>query len=239
MKMLKPVATAVAVIGLASVMAWQYVSNENLRRDNEGLKQVLAELKKLSDAPSVAATEGTVTEEQRDELLKLRAEVTQLRTQTNQIVVLTEANQKLRASLSAARAPQHATSSTKKGPQDALPQDIHPRETWAFRGYSTPEATMESVLSAMLNGDKAACLRGFSPDLVDEIDQQFSRAMERAKDDVPSEFRILDRKPLSEDEVVISVYVSSSKDTGGHAEDTVFRKIGGEWKVTKKQPPQN
>jgi hypothetical protein len=154
---------------------------------------------------------------------------------------LAEQNKRLAASLKE-KETSRTNSPTMKIPPDALPQDIHPKSTWAYRGYGTPDATIESVLSAMLNGDKAACLAGFAPEMRAEMDEEFESAVKQAKADDPAEFRILDRQPLSEDEMVLTVYITS-KDASGkieeHSEKTVFDRIGGEWKVTKKPAPKD
>src|SRR3569833_314 len=136
----KLVVSAIAAIGLASILGWQHFSNESLRQDNDALKLSLAALKQLSDVSTPAASEDTMNDEQRAEVLKLRVEVTELQTQTNQITVLMDANQKLRDSLRAARTPAQSGGSKKKNPEDALPQDIHPQDSWAYRGYAPPEA---------------------------------------------------------------------------------------------------
>ncbi len=246
MRKLKLIVPAIVVAGLASVLAWQYASNKNLRRDNDALRQALAELKPSQDVRDPDSSGETLTQEQRDELLKLRGEVTQLREQTNQIGDLADANKKLLVSLREAKAPQQASGSDKKkkGPEDALPQDIHPKDSWAFRGYATPEATVESVCWAMINGDKATMLKAFSPEMLPEMQEQMDKA--NFSDDIKkinqAEFRILDRQQLSDDEMVLTIYTSrqdANGDTTGNSEKTVFQKIGGEWKVTKKPPPDN
>jgi hypothetical protein len=246
----KFIVAAIVIVGLASLIAWQHASNESLRRDNDALKQTLADLKQLPEAPATATTEDALTDEQRAELLKLRAEVTGLREQTNQIGALADANQKLQTSLKEARASRANAGSgggsdaKKKKPEDALPQDIHPKDSWAFRGYATPEATIESTCWGMLNGDKATILAAFSPDMLPEMEKQLEGKdlkEELGKVNM-AEFRILDRRQLSDDEMMLTIYTSRQDDNGnttGNSENTVFQRIGGQWKVTKKPPPQD
>ena len=243
---LKVIVSAIAAIGLASVLVWQHFSNDSLRQDNDRLKQFLVASKQLSDVSAPAATDDTLKEDQQAELLKLRAEVTQLRTQTNQIGVLTEANQKLRDSLKDARTAQGQPNASKKklNPEDALPQDIHPKgDSWAFRGYATPDATIESTLWAMMNGDKATILGAFAPDMLPDIQKQMEKADFAAemKDMNMAEFRVLDRQQLSPDEMVLTIYTSRQDANGsvnGNSENTVFDRIDGQWKVTKKSAPE-
>ena len=163
MRKIKLIVTVAVIAGIASVLVWQYAGNASLRDDNDRLRQMLAELKQISEVSAPAPVDDTFTEEQRSELLKLRAEVTQLRMQTNQIAVLTEANQKLQTSLREARTQPRTAASQKKNPEDALPQDIHPKESWAYRGFSTPDATIESTRGATSTSRRYTFAFGVSP----------------------------------------------------------------------------
>jgi hypothetical protein len=241
MSRLKPIIAVVVLVGLGCVLAWQYTFNERLRRDNDALRGVIAELKHSQDIREPAATDDASKKEQLAELLRLRGEVTQLRGQTNQIASLAEANKKLVSSMKELES-SRTNALVKKSPPDALPQDIHPKATWAYRGFGTPDATMESILSAMISGDKATCLAGFLPEMQAEIDHDFENAVEQARADDKAEFRILYRQAVSDDEMVLSIHVTSQKPDGEieeHSEKTVFDRIGGEWKVTKKKLPEN
>ena len=99
---------------------------------------------------------------------------------------------------------------------------------------------MESVCYGMIHGDKATCLEGFSPEMLAKIGDQFEKAAENAKADDKAEFRVLDRKSLSDDEMVLTLYMTSINANGesaGRSEQTVFDRINGEWKITDKHPP--
>jgi uncharacterized protein YchJ len=244
---LKLIVSAIVAVGLATILVWLHFSNESLRQDNDGLKQSLAALKQLSETSAPVTTGETMGEEQRAELLQLRAEATQLRTQTNQIEVLTEANQKLKDSLKEARTASARTTGSKKQlkPEDALPQDIHPKESWAYRGYGTPDATIESTCWALVNGDAEAALKAFAPDLLPKMAKQLEGKdfAEEVKKMNMAEFRILDRQQLSPDEMVLTIYTARQDENGNKIgnsqEQTVFQRINGEWKVTEKPPPEN
>ena len=234
---LKLIVATLVVAGLALVLAAQYSSNEKLRRENEALKLVIAELKQSQDGRAPVSSDDGVSKEQLDELLKLRGEVTQLRGQTNQIAALMDANQKLRASLADSKIVQTNVTlrPMKKNPEDALPQDIHPKETWGYRGYSTPDATIESMSWAMFKGDKAAFMAGLSPEVLakmsTDIENDFDK--ELTSRDV-GEFRILDRQTLADDETAITIYSTRKNANGdyvGNSENLVFKKIDGQWKV--------
>jgi hypothetical protein len=238
---------AVVAIGMGVILWVQSSFNARLRRDNESLRGVMAELKQLQDVREPGATDDSSTKEQMAELLRLRAEATQLREETNQIGPLLEENKKLLVSLQSAKRPLSNESTgarVKKGPEDALPQDIHPKETWGYRGYASPDATVESTLWAMAHGDKAAMLEAFSPEMRSDMQKQmdgkdFAEAVTNMNF---AEFRILDRRPLSDDEMVLSIYTArqdANGNTKGNTEDTVFQRIGGEWKVTPRHEPNN
>jgi len=182
--------------------------------------------------------------EQLDELLKLRNEVTRLREETNKISALAEANQKLVASLKEAKAPPKDIQK-KKGPEDALPQDIHPRSSWAFRGFATPEAAVESFFWGQVNGNRTTLMEAFSPEMLPKVEEELKgkNLAEEARKIKTEEFRIVDRQQLSDDEVVLNIYTARHYDDGQFRFDnfnpTVFQRIGGEWKFTDKHAPDN
>jgi hypothetical protein len=241
MRKIKLITGAIAVAGIASVLTWQYTRNASLRDENDQLRQSLSGLKQIMEVSVPAAPDDTLTEAQRAELLKLRGEATQLREQTNQLAVMVEANQKLRISINEARAPRQTAVPQKKKPEDALPQDIHPKELWAFRGYGTPESTVESTCWAILNGDKETFLKAFGPDMLPEMEKAMEgRDMFADMKKSMLDFRVLDRQQISPDEMVLTISTARQDENGnkmnGSQEDTVFRRINGDWKVTKEKP---
>ncbi len=78
---------AVAVAAVAAAMAFQIRTQQQLRHENDSLRQQLTQLKtengNLSNQLSAMGDSLSVSNSQLAELLKLRAEVTQLRTLTN------------------------------------------------------------------------------------------------------------------------------------------------------------
>ncbi|HEY2081897.1 MAG TPA: nuclear transport factor 2 family protein [Verrucomicrobiae bacterium] len=246
MSKLKLVFAVLAVVGVACLWELEHLSNERLRRENESLRLSFAELKQSQDGREPVSADNSLTKEQLAELLKLRGEVTQLRGQTNEMISLRGQNEKLLTSLKDALKnvkPVQTNATAKKRPEDALPQDIHPRNSWTFRGYDSPDATAESLCWAMAHGDKAAFVAGFSPDTAAQMEndmkgKDFAEEMNSAD---MGEFRILDRQPVSDDEVVLTVYSTrkdANGDYAGSSEDTVFKKIGGEWKISDSAPPK-
>ncbi len=83
------------VAGAAIMMFLQYQTQQQLRHENELLRQQIAQLKADNqDAP--AANSQPATGEEFNELLRLRGEVGALRAQTNQLAKLQAQNQQLR-----------------------------------------------------------------------------------------------------------------------------------------------
>ena len=240
---LKLILALVVAIGLLAVCQWQHSSIGELRRENESLRATLAELKQQQEVREPAPTDDAQAKEQLAELLKLRGEVTLLRGQTNEIAGLAEANEKLTASIQELEHSEKK-SSVKKTPPNALPQDIHPKATWGYRGYGSPDATVESVLTAMLSGDKATFIAGFAPDMQARMEKDFNGKdiSEEIKKEDQAEFRVIDRQVVSDDEVVLNMYVSHKNPNGddeGSTEKTTFVRIDGQWKITEKPPSNN
>jgi hypothetical protein len=92
----------------------------------------------------------------------------------------------------------------------------------------------------MLNGDQATFLAGFAPDVEAQMEKNLNErgGPKAINPDEGTEFRILDRQAVSDDEMVLTLYVGG-KNANGHSEKTVFVKIDGAWKITEKPPPSN
>jgi hypothetical protein len=229
----KLILSLVALSGLALVAVLQREHLAKLRAENELLRAQFDDLH-AAQADASASANDSSTHERLSELLELRVEVTRLREQANQVGALKEANQNLATSLKELKG-SRTDIPKKKGPEDALPQDIHPRDSWAFRGYATPEATIESMLWARVNGDNAAMVQAFSPEEQPHIQKGLEKGDFSDNDKEMTEFRILDRRQLSNDEMVVLLYMTRLGANGKNVEDTgnaVIQRIGGEWKLT-------
>jgi hypothetical protein len=239
MSKIKFIAVAMVMAGAGSLLIWEHSLNEKLRLDNDSLRGAVAELKQAQSEREPVAADNSLSTEQLSELLKLRGEVTGLRERTNEMVALRQRNEALRASLKtmAASTPKVEAAERKKTlPEDALPQDIHPKESWAYRGYGSPEATVESMLWAISKGDKATFLGGMSPEEQARLEKELEGKdfAAEAKTLNPTEFRVLDRQVVSDDEMVMTVYSVRQKENGdadSNSQDMNFKRINGEWKA--------
>jgi hypothetical protein len=244
MARLKFIFGLIVIVTLAVLVAMQYQAGNSLRAENENLRRQFAELAQLRAENErlsnlVAHADNSLAQEQLLDLLKLRAEVTALRQQTNQLRILREENQRLQA-LATNRQAVSINRPAKKNPEDALPQDVHPKETWAFRGYASPEATIESMVWALTKGDRSTLVAGFTPEMLADIESHLNGKdfVQEATNDAARmmEFRILDRQARSDDEMVLTVWMAKRDEKGDidindNSEDTVFKRIDGQWKV--------
>jgi hypothetical protein len=201
--------------------------NETLRRQLDQLSSVTADNERLSNA-IVQATQDAA--DHTSELLKLRSEVTTLRRQTNELTALTRQNEQLRARGS-------DNSGGRQPPPDVPPQDIHPKENWVFSGYATPENALQSLLYGASQGDTNMLFAALAPEAFNELRKQMDKDKDRHIEDVKREmaqtvdFRITKREPISDDAISLGVYVNGRDH---HAEDLVFVRINGEWKLTER-----
>jgi cell division protein FtsB len=93
--LLKIGTSVVIVAGAALLIYLQYQTQQQLRAENDSLRQQIAQLKSENqDTP--AANSKPTSSDDFNELLRLRGEVSALRSQTNQIARLQTQNQQLR-----------------------------------------------------------------------------------------------------------------------------------------------
>lgn len=191
-------------------------SVEELRAENERIKAQITEA-------------GATGSEQMSELLKLRGEVSRLRQAANELNTLRAQNEQLRQAAGASPVASRATNA----PPDVPPQDIHPKETWSFSGYATPDATVQSMLWAMTQTNLDVMLHGLGPEMAAQFEQAIQQNGEKAVAGMTqlatrnTGFRIVNRSTISADEMDLTVYME-----GQNRQDTAkFKRIDGEWKL--------
>jgi FtsZ-binding cell division protein ZapB len=224
---------AVLVVALAAGIVVQSMRVSKLKAQNEALRQQVAELKAQADHLSNQASPPAApvtTDEDRSELLRLRNQAAQLKQVTNelqrlrtQVQQLQAANQQVRAAPAAAPGPD--TNAAATGPV--------PRESWAFAGYATPEATLQSAIFAMSQGDYQTFLASMSPEEAARMQKSFEgktpeQIAEEGRRETAkaSSFQILAKQELAPDRVVLNVFVAGED----RAQRIMMQKIGEEWK---------
>jgi hypothetical protein len=201
----------VALAMVAALWGMHMEANRRLREDAEAARRLLLRLEGLEVdnlrlSNIVVQANTPLLQEQLAELAKLRKEVEQLRHRTNDLQTMKSEIRRLRVELGNAR-----NVIASNAPPDVPAADIFPRDSWAFVGYDTPEAALESVNWAISQGNEEAYLASLAPDLQDAMQSELADGS--FADVGPLEmgnatgFRILDRETISENEQGITVYM--------------------------------
>jgi len=136
---IKLVLGVVVIAGAAVLIFVQYQIQQKLRAENDSLRQQMARLQ--SHSPDTAAgNSNPAANEDMNELLRLRGEVSALRSQTNQIARLQQQNQQLQTSL---------TNATQARQQSAAQADDQRAQERAF-GLLQINTAKVSVLDLMM-----------------------------------------------------------------------------------------
>ena len=203
----------ILVVGMAVALWYQKQILTASRAEFARLKQQLAAAQSGSAegkpaAPSSAAADK-LSAEQFNELMRLRGEVSQLRTR------LGETESRL---ANAQRANTTAPAENPAG--DAAEPAVVPRENWAWAGYATPEAAFTTVLWAMSKGDLQSLLASSTPEAKQALEREFAgkspaEATEALQQQIAGLQAIrLDRKKSASDDKVTFTLVSREEDNG-------------------------
>jgi len=239
---------AVLVMALVAGIVVQSMRVSKLKTQNEALRQQVAALQAQADHLSSQASQPAApaaTDEDRGELLRLRNQAAQLKQVTNelqrlrtQVQQLQAASQQVRAAPATPPAADSNAAVTATGPV--------PRESWAFAGYATPEATLQSALFAMSQGDYQTFLASMSPEEAARMQKSFEgKTPEQIAEEGRREtanarsFQILAKQELAPDRVMLNVFVAGED----RAQRIIMQKVGEEWKwagnAGRRQQPQS
>lgn len=238
MRYLLPVVLAGLLLASLAILFAERCKVAALREETQRLREELAAEQRL------IGTQGTGPGGQQNEELerlrtetgevhKLRNEVSQLRAGAKELGQLRTENQKLRT---ADRQLQAAPKTGVAAPSPATSQErYYAKEDWAFTGYATPEAALQSVVWAMREGDTRTFLASLAPEEMARVQKEWGNKSEaeisadakRGTDKI-SNLRILESKTLSDDEVVLNVYAAGGEDK---VQKISMKRIGGEWKL--------
>lgn len=200
--------------------------NASLRQQVAQLPQMAAETERLSNQVAQAQSAQSLAQRQARELLRLRGELGTLRQQ-----------QKERERLQAAQISRPLPSDN-AGPST----ESVPRAAWAFVGYASPEAAMESVVWAMSQGDLKTLLAGVTPETRKLLAQQYGGKPEsEIAASLIHETAGLKELPLrnkvvaADGTVTFRVAVEESDNGTVKTRDESlmsFENVGGEWKYS-------
>lgn len=236
------IALGVGLVFQSARLRKSAAQNETLRAELGALRAQaeIAENRNIQPPPA-----SGLSDEERTELLRLRNQAAQLKQATNELQALRARAQQLQTAQSqnsqAAPAPPTPAPSTASPPV--------PRESWAFVGYATPEATLQSAIFSMSQGDLQTFMASMSPEEAQRVQRSFEgKSPEQVAQEGQREsakiksFQILAREELAPDRVVLQVYA----DGEDRVQRVLMQKIGEEWKwagkggraTQQQQPPQ-
>ncbi len=222
-----------AVVGLAIWLAIEHRARLRLGDEHRALEAQLkqmaglvAENEQLSLLVARAKRPPSLPDEQLRELLRLRGEAGVLREQNQELETARNENRQAHAALE---------SSLKT--RGAATADYWPRGSWAFTGYASPDAALQTLLWAANNGDLKAMMASTTGDVHQMMEKEFAGKSEdeasiRAMDEVSSlqSVRVLNREVQGDDTVVLTAAFDSPTDT--HTVELLLKRIGNDWKVS-------
>jgi len=122
----------------------------------------------------------------------------------------------------------------------AASENDFPRESWAFRGYATPESALVSLVWAAVNRDLEGFLNSLSPEQQSRVRLRWQRQglsdEAQFRNSISNQFgatkriRILNKEILSDSEVILRLQMEGEKGGTGTVGKKVQR-IGNEWKI--------
>lgn len=238
---------ALVAAGVATPLLIQRQSLVQLREENQSLMSqvaqltgVAAEAERLSNLVGQANSSASGSKDQSRELLRLRGEVGFLRRQASQFEKSKEENHRLRIGSTGVQEFRLVG--------DWSGQTNFPRESWAFAGYTAPEAALQSGMWAMTRGDVETMLSSLTPTARKEMEDEWKGKTEsQIVSELPfdaartSIYRIDRREVISDDEVDFDIsFEESPQDFGSNTFvrsvvlEVKAKRIGGEWKVEPK-----
>lgn len=202
----------------------------------EQVKQLMQERDTATNALALLQGETERVQKERAELLSLRGEVGLLRRQTNELARMVS---KARAPISPAAQSNNSIPSTNNSPAE---MNI-PKESWAFSGFTTPEAALQSWAWAMNAGNLRVILDSFTEEaqiefkkqLAGKSDNEIAAFIQQEMSQI-SGLR-LDSKKVSDDGRVAFTLITKEQDNGSvktRDEAVVhFKKVGAVWKISE------
>jgi hypothetical protein len=223
---------AIALLGLlAAAFVWERNAMNGLRAQNESLRAEKQEAGQLAgenrDLVGLRAAAGPAGRSDHTELLRLRNEVRRLRALQQEAEKLRAANHRVAEEIKSGKF-------TPRRLADV--EGAVPREKWAFAGFATPEATVQSFLAAIVSGDPEQFLRCLSTRDAEQMRQKMAQDPESFRKDFLGEldkigkvsaFRITGTRSTDDDRMEILVQVVAD----GESMPLPLHRVGNEWKL--------
>ena len=223
---------AITLLGVLAVTFFlERNSMVGLREQNESLRAGNLEGEQLAEAnrelPALRAAAGTAKRTDRNELLRLRNEIRKLRAQQQEVDKLRTANQLVADEIKSGKF-------TPRRLAD-LPGAV-PREKWAFAGFATPEAAVQSFVVAIASGDPEQVMRCIPARDAELMKQQMAQNPEAFRKNFMGEldkigkvsaFRITGTRNVDNDRTEVLVQVVAD----GESMPFPLKREGNEWKL--------
>jgi len=248
MKSLLRIGTSVLLLGLVILAVMDRRSLAELRAENDRLRTEAAALKP-QEGTTAAEEELARLRKDASELPKLRGEITRLRAASNELAKARQAEERLRAENQQLRVARDsvASSTNAAGTQPGNP--VPPagyvsRDKIAFQGYGSAEASLQSTIWAMQQGQVDAVLAGMSEELQAQMRknwQEQNKTPEQAKAELQAEaakvqgFQLMQSIPQVDGSVLMSLQVDETREDGTlkqKQQKMIFKQIGNEWKLS-------
>ena len=119
-------------------------------------------------------------------------------------------------------------------PPPVMPRQVdYPKTSWAFAGYASPEAALQTYFWAINKQDaknfKASMTTSALQDSGESIDQFFKESVPALKK--ISGYRIMGIEAIAADEIVFKIATEGGAAQDGDNDEMTIKKIGAEWKV--------
>ena len=207
----------IALVLLVAALVATHAKRSLLCAENLALQAQIQRLLEVAErshpAALTAGSSESLSEEQRRELLRLRGSIGVLRRQTNEIARLRVQNQQLRAEVV----------------EPAAPMEYLRKGSWNYVGYADPESALQSTFWAQASGDRKAIVASMHPGDRAAVSNRLDEAAALLARNKTPAFRILGRKRISDDEVVLIVHCYPDRSDVANGEFT-FRRTGTEWR---------
>jgi hypothetical protein len=229
---------ATALVGVAVWLSLEHQTGLGLREENAKLRQQLgqmtglaAENERLTRLLAETRRPQSLSDDQLRELLRLRGEVGVLREQSKELETLRNENRRASATL------ENSAKAQSAAPMGAVATaDYWPRDSWAFAGYTSPDAALQSSFWAASKGDVTTFLGGLEGDILQQVrkdaegksgDEMCAKTMAEVAS--LKSVRILSREVRAEDTVVLTG--EFVEENGTQTNKLLMKKYGNDWKL--------
>jgi hypothetical protein len=225
-------------VGVAILIVVGNQDRLRLREENKTLRQQMAQMtslgaenEHLSNLVSEASHSRSGSADQLRELLRLRGEVGVLRRQAKELETLRSEKRQSSASMESNLKAQSAEAAG-----TVASADYWPRDAWAFAGYASPDAALQSSFWAANKGDVKTFLGGIEGEILQQVRNDAEGKSEEEMStktiaEVASlkSVRILNREARAEDAVVLTA--EFVEENGTQTNKLLMKKFGNDWKL--------